>query len=486
VSTIAFAAVSGWILCFNRGINNKVNGTIMTISAINDDNRKNKEIARYKQFLTWTFLAAFFFGVMMLLAYELYDEPLIGFAGAVALGYATCLLAAGALLRRGRIYAAVMLSSIGLLVVTFLLPFSLSIAVPAISILPLLAIAHALPYLPSREIRLLINAAWSFAVIVISYNIFYPTPMALPDWFSSAFRISSFGAALGIIFLLLWQYATRLTAMLEQTRAVNTKLETQAAQLKAANEELKQFASIVSHDLRAPLLNIRGFSKELRLAFKDAGITPGQSNVKLGSEQIQALSDALEDDIPEALEFIDSSVTRMDGFLNALLKLSRLGRRELQFETIDTEDLVSETLKTLGYKIETDGVEIKAAPLPRVYADRISFEQIFGNILSNAVNYLDPSRPGRVFINAASHTDEIIFSIQDNGRGIAQEDHEKIFAPLRRAGRQDVPGEGMGLAYVQTLVRMHRGKIWFESQPNVGTTFFFTLSRSLTGEANNE
>jgi signal transduction histidine kinase len=308
----------------------------------------------------------------------------------------------------------------------------------------------------------------------------------LPDWFSSAFRISSFGAALGIIFLLLWQYATRLTVMLEQTRAVNAKLETQAAQLKAANEELKQFASIVSHDLRAPLLNIRGFSKELRLAFKDAGIMPGQGNVKLGPEQIQALSDALEDDIPEALEFIDSSVTRMDGFLNALLKLSRLGRRELHFETIDTEHLVNETLKSLGHKIEKDQAEVKVGALPRVYADRISLEQIFGNILTNAVNYLDPSQPGKIFINADSHAHEIMFSIQDNGRGIAQEDNEKIFAPLRRAGRQDVPGEGMGLAYVQTLVRMHGGKIWFESQPDVGTSFFFTLSRSLTGGENDK
>lgn len=458
----------------------------MTISIVNDNEKKAKEITRYKQFLIWTFLAALFFGVMMLVAYWQFDEPLIGFSGMVALGYAACLLAANGLLRQGRIYAAAMTSSIGLLVTASLLSFSLSIAIPAISILPLLALAHALPYVPGREIRFLLLAAWSIAVFVISYNIFYPTPMSLPFWFSNVFRISSFGAALGIIFLLLWQYASRLTGMLQQTRADNAKLETQATQLKAANEELKQFASIVSHDLRAPLLNIRGFSKELRFAFMDSGVPLGQANINLEPDQFQALAEALEKDIPEALEFIDSSVARMDGFLNALLKLSRLGRRELQFEIIDVKHLVNETLKTLGHQIETKQVKIHVETLPRIYADRISLEQIFGNILTNAVNYLEPSRPGRVVINASLNTDETVFSIQDNGRGIAESDNPKIFTPLRRAGAQDVPGEGMGLAYVQTLVGLHGGKLWFESQPNVGTTFFFSISNFLNGGTHND
>jgi signal transduction histidine kinase len=176
----------------------------------------------------------------------------------------------------------------------------------------------------------------------------------------------------------------------------------------------------------------------------------------------------------------------MDGFLNALLKLSRLGRRELQFEIIDVKHLVNETLKTLGHQIETKQVKIQVETLPQIYADRISLEQIFGNILTNAVNYLEPSRPGRVVINASRNTDEIVFSIQDNGRGIAESDNPKIFTPLRRAGAQDVPGEGMGLAYVQTLVGLHGGKLWFESQPNVGTTFFFSISNFLNGGTHND
>ena len=450
----------------------------MAISPISESDTKAKEIARYKQFTNWTFLAAFIFGSILLGASQIFNVPSIGFAGTVVLSYDVCLFVARIAVQRGQIHTAVMVSSVGLLVAALLLALSLPIAIPAVSALPLMAIAHALPYLPRREVRVLIFVSWFIAVIVVAFELFFPATIMLPTWFSIAFRISSFGAVLSIVFLLLWQFASRLTNMLEQTRAANTNLETYAAQLNVANEEIKQFASIVSHDLRAPLLNIRGFSKELRYEL-DKVNKLAASESRSTSERAQELSAALQQDIPEALEFIDSSVIRMDSYLNALLRLSRLGHRELKLENIDVENLVKETLKTLGYKIETAAVQIEINPLPRIYADRLSLEQIFGNILTNAVNYLEPSRRGKITISAQSEPDEFIFSITDNGRGIAAADYQKVFAPLRRAGKQDVLGEGMGLAYVQTLVRLHSGNIWFESQLDVGTTFFFTISRSL-------
>ena len=272
-----------------------------------------------------------------------------------------------------------------------------------------------------------------------------------------------------------------LTEVNRYAEELEQRVEERTIELSNANEELKQFASIVSHDLRAPLLNIRGFSRELRFALEDVESNVGDGQAELNADQLRALSEAFEKDIPEALEFIDSSVIRMDGYLTALLKLSRLGKRELHFETIDVEHLVDDTLKTLGHQIETKKVEIEVGHLPQVYADRISLEQIFGNILTNAVNYLEPSRLGRVVISAESNANEITFSIRDNGRGIAESDSSKVFTPLRRAGSQDIPGEGMGLAYVQTLVRLHKGRIWFESQPGVGTTFFFSISHFLKG-----
>jgi signal transduction histidine kinase len=179
--------------------------------------------------------------------------------------------------------------------------------------------------------------------------------------------------------------------------------------------------------------------------------------------------------VPEALSFIDASVTRMDHFINALLKLSRLGRRELDLEFINMNILLHDTLETLAHQIEQRQVQVTIGSMPPVMADRTSMEQILGNILNNAIIYLEPDRPGRIEITGERNKDETIFRIRDNGRGIAQEDMDKVFAPFRRAGRQDVPGEGMGLAYVQALVRRHDGRIWCESELGMGTTFTFTI-----------
>jgi signal transduction histidine kinase len=170
----------------------------------------------------------------------------------------------------------------------------------------------------------------------------------------------------------------------------------------------------------------------------------------------------------------------MDDFINAVLKLSRLGRRELKLEPIDMNALVQATLQSLGHQIEERQVMVTVGALPTVVADRTSMEQIMGNLLTNAVLYLDPDRRREIEITAERDHDETIFHIRDNGRGIAEEDMDKVFAPFRRAGKQDVPGEGMGLPYVQALVRRHGGRIWCESEPGVGTTFTFTISNYLT------
>jgi PAS domain S-box-containing protein len=251
------------------------------------------------------------------------------------------------------------------------------------------------------------------------------------------------------------------------------------AEIEAANEEIKQFAYIVSHDLRAPLVNLRGFSAELRRALDGVLPLARQALTALPAADQRVAHDSIEEDIPEALGFIDSSVTRMDSFINAVLKLSRIGRRELVYRPLDPRPLVEEILRTLAHQQAAHDATVTVADLPQVTADRTALEQIFGNLLANALLYLVPGRPGRIDVGGTRGKTETTFWVRDNGRGIAAEDADKIFAPFRRAGKQDVPGEGMGLSYVHTMVRQHGGLIWFESTPDVGTTFFFTLSSSL-------
>jgi signal transduction histidine kinase len=118
--------------------------------------------------------------------------------------------------------------------------------------------------------------------------------------------------------------------------------------------------------------------------------------------------------------------------------------------------------------------------LPVVSADPTAMEQIFGNILNNAILYLVPERPGQIEISAERLARETVFRVRDNGQGIADRDREKVFELFRRAGRPSAPGEGMGLAYVKALLRRHEGRIWFDSKPGVGTTFSFSIPHRLT------
>ncbi len=245
--------------------------------------------------------------------------------------------------------------------------------------------------------------------------------------------------------------------------------------LKQSNEEIISFTHIVSHDLRAPLVSIKGFSTELAKTIEEITllIDPCLSHLEEGKrKRLQVL---VRQDVREALEFISSSVHRMDGLISAVLTLSRLGRRELKPEPVDMEELAYAILESLAHQIEQRKVNVAVAELPEIVADRISMEQIMGNLLDNALKYLEPGRNGVIAITAEKGADETVFHIRDNGRGIAKEDMHKVFEIFRRAGRQDVPGEGMGLAYVKTLARRHGGGIWCESESGVGSTFSFSV-----------
>ncbi len=264
--------------------------------------------------------------------------------------------------------------------------------------------------------------------------------------------------------------------------ALEQRVRARTAALQEANDAIRHFAYIVSHDLRAPLINLHGFAGELRAACTVLTAALPALIPRLEGPQGAEVTRALEEDIPEALGFIETAVTRMDHLIESVLQLSRLGRRELQLEPIATEALVHETLRTLAHQIGQRQAQVTVEPLPVVRADRLSLAQIIGNLLANAVAYLEPSRPGEIAITAAQHPGVTVFAVRDNGRGIAADDMPRVFEPFRRVGRQDVPGEGMGLAYVRALVRRHGGDITCQSTLGVGTTFTFTLAHTLPEE----
>ena len=263
----------------------------------------------------------------------------------------------------------------------------------------------------------------------------------------------------------------------ERKRAEET-LRRYSAELVETNEELHRFTRIVVHDLRAPFVNLKGFCSELRHSIDTVRQPEAALLANLAAPERAAVAEALQETIPEALGFIESSVTRMEHLTSALLRLSRAGQRELHMEELDAEELLQRTLLALRHQIGTSLVAVKTGPLPRITSDGAAIEQVFWNLLDNAIKYLDPQRPGQIEVSAEETLDAVVFHVRDNGRGIAEDDMDKVFVPFRRLGPQDVPGEGVGLAFVRALLRRLGGRIECHSQLGVGTTFSVILPKA--------
>jgi PAS domain S-box-containing protein len=241
-------------------------------------------------------------------------------------------------------------------------------------------------------------------------------------------------------------------------------------------EEIKNFAYIVSHDFRAPLINIKGFTRELEVALEAIRPAVQTGLAGLNEEQRSHAINALEEDLPESLDFINSSVSRLDNLINAILEVSRLERRELRLEPLNMTDLVNELIKVLNFQLEEINAKVFVGELPEIVADRLSMEQIMTNLLINAVKFSVPERPQRIAISGWSFPEETVFVIRDEGRGIEPAYLSQIFQIFQRGSSHDVPGEGMGLAYVRALIRRHGGRIWCDSEIGRGSAFTFTVS----------
>jgi signal transduction histidine kinase len=247
--------------------------------------------------------------------------------------------------------------------------------------------------------------------------------------------------------------------------------------LREANEEIQRFTYIVSHDLRSPLVNIMGFASEIDVWQKQIFARLGVLRAQVGSEQDGESDEALRSDVEEALSFIKSSVAKMDRLIGALLKLSREGQRQFQPQSIDMSKLLRSTLEALAYQAQAVNAKISIGELPTITSDRLPLEQVFSNLMDNAVKYLRAGVPGSIEVGAVEADGVITYEVRDNGRGIAARDRERIFDLFRRSGIQDQPGDGIGLAHARTLVRGLGGTINVESEPGRGTVFKVTLPR---------
>lgn len=286
------------------------------------------------------------------------------------------------------------------------------------------------------------------------------------------------------------RYTRDLLAARREVDVLNTSLERRVQErtvdLVELNEELQRFAYVVTHDLRAPLVNIMGFTGELErgVASIKAALdkfVPNNSERDAASEEARTAAD---EDLPEAIGFIRSSTKKMDSLINAILKLSREGRRTLRPERIILSELVEASVHAIQHQMSAANGSVQFDfEVGTIVTDRMSLEQIIGNLLDNAVKYRAVDRPLTIVVRGKPASGgRLTIDVSDNGRGIAEPDRERIFELFRRAGPQNTVGEGIGLAHVRAMVRNLGGDIAVDSQVGVGTTFSITLPREISIE----
>jgi light-regulated signal transduction histidine kinase (bacteriophytochrome) len=244
-----------------------------------------------------------------------------------------------------------------------------------------------------------------------------------------------------------------LNATLEERVAERTAAaEQRAAELKRSNEELERFAYVASHDLQEPLRAVASYTQLLR----------------------QQLGDKLDADTELYLSHVLAGAARMRALINDLLDYSRVGRSALERQLVDSAAVLDGALADLAPAMAESGAKITRGQLPQVAADPAQLGQLLRNLIVNAIRFRGDDPPV-VDVRAERVGDYWQFAVRDNGIGIDPRHHERIFVLFQRLHGRERPGTGIGLAICRKIVDRHGGRIWVESEPGKGATFFFTI-----------
>ena len=250
--------------------------------------------------------------------------------------------------------------------------------------------------------------------------------------------------------------ALTLTRDITERKEMEDNLKELVSELERSNEELQQFAYIISHDLQEPLRTVTSFTQLLEMRYKGK----------------------LDRDADEFMGYIVDGSSRMKQMIQDLLEYSRVTTKGGKFAEIDAEEVLKLTLSNLKVVINENSAKITHDPLPTVMADDKQLQRVFQNLILNSIKFKKSYEPPEIHISADknSENNEYVFSVQDNGIGIEKQYFDRIFTIFQRLHtRDEYEGTGIGLAVVKRIIERHGGKIWVESDLGKGSTFYFTL-----------
>lgn len=244
-------------------------------------------------------------------------------------------------------------------------------------------------------------------------------------------------------------------------------------ELSMKNRELEQILYVTSHDLRSPLVNVEGFGRELQYSMQE--LTRTIKSLEIPEDEKKAVTRIVTEEVPESMTYISKSIAKMDAMLKGLLKLSRLGRHEITVQEIDMNALIDDVISNFEFTLKNAGIRVTVSALPPCRGDSGQINQVFSNIIDNAVKYLDPERPGMIAVSANGEGEYSVYCVEDNGIGIEPKHQEKIFKLFQQLEPGEDRGEGLGLTIAHRIVERHHGKLWVESEPGKGSRFYVQL-----------
>lgn len=293
-------------------------------------------------------------------------------------------------------------------------------------------------------------AVFLFAVLVISHA---ASGLEMSLWMEKARGFSFLLVGCVVAFLSRRQRELR-EDLEEHSRELERKVEERTAELRERNRELEAYAHTVSHDLNAPLVIITGFVDLLK----------ERAGEMLGEEG------------REYLERIGKAAERMGRLTSSLLTYARVGASPGNLEVVDPEEIFREVAMERNPEMERLGVELIISPdFPLVKADPTRLQQVFSNLLDNAIKYRSEESTLRLELGWRGEGEQVCIYLRDNGVGIDPREVEEIFQPFRRLRSSEEPGLGLGLSIVKRAVEGWGGRVWVESEPDQGSTFFFTV-----------